>query len=86
MLLRLLATAQLGVKGAPPLSAELEACRSRYGLTVGEFAALLGMQRSHMHEVMSGKRALPIGATRRAYALGVSPDSLLQQPNGDTNA
>lgn len=83
MLLRLLATAQLGMPCASSLPDALEACRKRHGLTVGEFTALLGLQRSHMREVLAGKRTLPLGATRRAYALGVPADALLQTPNAE---
>lgn len=80
MLLRLLATAQLGVPSSVRLPDALESCRNRYGLKMSEFTALLGLQRSHMSEIMAGKRALPINATRRAYALGVPADVLLQDP------
>lgn len=82
-LLRLLATAQLGVPCATPLPAALDDCRQRHALSMAEFTALLGMQRTHMSDVMNGKRHLPIGATRRAYALGIPADVLLQEPNAN---
>ncbi len=57
----------------------LEAYRKDRGWRAGDMAMLLGLHRSHYSEVISGKRAeLPLNATRRAYALGIDPDILLQ--------
>ena len=78
MLLRLLAEAQAGVKCDVSLVDALDFRRDQYGLTWAEFGALLGLTPQHMSEVKNGKRRLPIGATRRAYAIGVPADALLQ--------
>jgi antitoxin component HigA of HigAB toxin-antitoxin module len=56
----------------------LEFRREQYGLTRTEFAAVLGLARSHYNEVVNGKRQLSIKAVKRAFAVGVSVDVLLQ--------
>jgi len=78
MILRLLAEAQAGVKCDVSIKDALEFRRDQYGLTRSEFGALLGMNKSHYSEVLTGKRRLPIGAVKRAYAIGVPADALLQ--------
>lgn len=77
MLLRLLAEAQSGVRCECTLAESLEFRRDQYGLSRGEFAALLGLQRSHYSEIVNGKRGMPLGAIKRAYAIGVPADVLL---------
>ena len=57
----------------------LEFRRDQYGLDRLQFAVLLGIQPSHYSEVVTGKRDLPITATKRAYAIGVPAEVLLQQ-------
>ena len=78
MLLRLLAEAQAGVRCECTLADALEFRRDQYGLNKGEFAALLGMQASHYGEIVRGKRGMPLRAIKRAYAIGVPADVLLQ--------
>ena len=78
MSLRLLTEAQAGVKCKVSAVDALEFRREQYGLTQAEFAALLGMQSSHYSEFLHEKRRLPIGAVKRAYAIGVPADALLQ--------
>lgn len=78
MILRLLAEAQNGVKCEVSLKDALDFRRDQYGLTSTEFAMLLGMSAAHYSEARSGRRKLPIGAVKRAYAIGVPADALLQ--------
>lgn len=56
----------------------LEFRREAYGLTRTQFCELLGMRPSHYSEVVNGRTPLPIKATRRAFALGVPAEFLLQ--------
>lgn len=56
----------------------LEFRREQYELTQTEFAGVLGLTKSHYSEVVNGKRPLPIKATKRAFAVGVSANVLLQ--------
>ncbi|WP_157385878.1 helix-turn-helix domain-containing protein [Methylosarcina fibrata] len=78
MILRLLAEVQAGKAVSVSIADALEFRREQYGLTQSEFAAILGLQKGHYSEIVNGKRKLPIGATKRAYALGVPADVLLQ--------
>lgn len=77
MILRLLSEAQAGVKSPVPLADALEFRRDQYGLTRGDFAALIGLSLAHYGEVISGARSIPKRAMRRAYAIGVPADVLL---------
>ena len=56
----------------------LEFRREAYDLTRVQFCELLGMRPSHYSEVVNGRTPLPIKATRKAFALGVPPEVLLQ--------
>lgn len=78
MILRLLAEAQAGVKCEVSMVDALDFRREQYGLSWAEFGMLLGLSAQHMSEVKNGKRRLPIGALKRAYAIGVPADALLQ--------
>lgn len=78
MILRLLAEAQAGVKCEVSMVDALNFRREQYGLSWAEFGMLLGLSAQHMSEVKNGKRRLPIGALKRAYAIGVPADALLQ--------
>jgi len=78
MILRLLAEAQAGVTCDVSMVDALNFRREQYGLTWAEFGMLLGLSAQHMSEVKNGKRRLPIGALKRAYAIGVPADALLQ--------
>ena len=78
MILRLLAEAQSGVTCEVSLKDALDFRRDQYGLTRTEFAMLLGISAAHYSEVMHGRRRLPIGSVKRAYAIGVPADALLQ--------
>lgn len=77
LILRLLAE----TKAQRPIVSVVDAMefrRDQYGLTMAEFAAVLGMLPSHYSEFASGKRPLTMKAVRRAYAIGVPADVLLQ--------
>ena len=78
MILRLLNEALIG-KPTGSLPDALEFRRDQYEITQKQFAAILGLQNSHYCEVINGKRRLLIGAVKRAYAIGIPADILLQQ-------
>lgn len=78
MILRLLIEAQSGKSADVRITDALEFRRDQYGLTQREFAAILGLQNSHYSEIISGKRRLTLGATKRAFAIGVPAEVLLQ--------
>lgn len=78
MILRLLSEAQAGKITEVSIVDALEFRRDQYGLTKEEFAAILGLQKSHYSEIVMGKRGLPINATKRAFAIGVPAEILLQ--------
>mgnify|MGYP000917390101 CR=1 FL=1 len=78
MILRLLTEAQVGKVVDVSVADALEFRRDQYGLTQSEFAAILGLQKGHYSEIVNGKRQLPIGATKRAFAIGVPAEVLLQ--------
>lgn len=78
MILRLLTEAQMGKTVNVGVAEALEFRRDQYGLSKSEFAAILGLQKSHYCEIINGKRQLPIGATKRAFAVGVPAEVLLQ--------
>ena len=78
MILRLLTEAQIGKAVDVSVADALEFRRDQYGLTQAEFAAILGLGKGHYSEVVRGKRRLPLNATRRAFAIGVPADVLLQ--------
>ena len=78
MILRLLTEAQIGKAVDVSVADALEFRRDQYGLTKTEFAAILGIGKGHYSEVLSGKRRLPLEATKRAFAIGVPADVLLQ--------
>lgn len=78
MILRLLAQAQAGARCEVSMVDALDFRRVQYGLSWAEFGMLLGLSAQNMSEVKNGKRRLPIGALKRAYAIGVPADALLQ--------
>lgn len=78
MIRRLLAEAQTGRRAGVSVAAALEFRRDQYGLTQSEFAAILGLQNGHYSEIVAGTRRLPFGATKRAFAIGVPAEVLLQ--------
>ena len=86
MILRLLAEAQAGVRCEVSMVDALDFRREQYGLTWAEFGMLLGLSAQHMSEVKNGKRRLPIGALKRAYAIGVPADALLQHLTANVRA
>lgn len=79
---KLVAEATSGNRATVSLSQALEFRRDQYGLSKKEFAKVLGLQASHYSEVVNGKRALPIAATKRAFAVGVPAEALLQPTKG----
>lgn len=44
-----------------------------------QLAAKLGLSRSHMSEILCGKRRLPLEATKAAFQIGVPAKILLQK-------
>ena len=81
MILRLLAEAEAGKVCDVSISDALEFRRDQYGLTRSQFAALLGLGLNHYGEIISGKRGIGKTAMRRAYAIGVPAEVLLQPDN-----
>jgi len=77
-ILRLLAEAQKLRTHDTTLAEALEFRREAYDLSRSEFAAILGLALGHYGEILSGKRDIPKGAMRRAYAIGVPAGALLQ--------
>ena len=63
----------------------LEFRRDQYGLKQYEFARLLGMTPTHYSDMMAGRRRITKEAIRRAFALGV-PIEVLLQPNKKAKA
>jgi hypothetical protein len=62
----------------------LEGCRVRYGFNKQQFAAVLGMPGPHYSEIIkpgSTSRNMTLNQARRAYAIGVPAEVLLQGPN-----
>lgn len=55
----------------------MEFRRDQYGLRPTEFASVLGMGGAHYYEFLNGKRGLSINATKRAAAIGVPKEALL---------
>jgi antitoxin component HigA of HigAB toxin-antitoxin module len=78
LILRLMAEAQTTRPDLPSVADAVEFRRDQYGLTRREFAAVLGLSPGHYREIINGKRRLPIGATKRAFAIGVPAEVLLQ--------
>lgn len=62
----------------PSIPSALQFRAEQMGWTSSQMAKRLGMQRSHFGEVLNGHRRLPLGATRKAYAIGVPASVLLQ--------
>lgn len=62
------------------ISSALEFRREQYGLSEREFAYILGLQASHYNEIVHGHRELTKKAMRRAFAIGVPAEILLQPP------
>ena len=56
----------------------LEFRRDQYGLKQYQFARLLGLSPSHYSDMLAGRRHITKEAIRRAFALGVPIDVLLQ--------
>lgn len=69
---------RMGKQADVTVGAALEFRRDAYGLGVAEFAFILGIPRSHYNEIINGRRDISKHATRRAYAIGVPADVLLQ--------
>ena len=64
----------------PSIPEALKFRADQMGWNQSELALRLGLQRSHMSEVLSGKRKLPALASSRAFHLGVTPEVLLPKP------
>lgn len=62
----------------PSIVEALEFRRDMYGWSKGEMAKKLGLQPSHYSDILSGKRRLPLPATKKAYQIGVPAKILLQ--------
>lgn len=77
----LIAHLETRAKGNPkavPQAKALEDFRESLGLTQNEFANLLRIHPGNYQEIVRGEHGLSLPAIRRAYALGVSADSLLK--------
>jgi antitoxin component HigA of HigAB toxin-antitoxin module len=81
MILRLLAEAGEGKVCDVSIPDALEFRRDQYGLSRTEFAALLGLGLGHYGEILNRKRGIGKLAMRRAYAIGVPAEVLLQPEN-----
>ena len=82
----LIAHLELRAKGNPaavPQAKALEDFREALGLTQLEFASLLRVHPGNYQEVVRGEHSLSLPAIRRAYAIGVPADSLLQMPRAE---
>lgn len=79
-ILRLLAEAQTLRAHETTLADALEFRRDAYELSRAEFAAILGLTLARYGEILNGRRDMPKGAMRRAYAIGVPAGALLQPP------
>lgn len=55
----------------------LEFRREQYQLSKTEFSFLLRITVSHYSEILSEKRRLPLGARKRAFAIGIPAETLL---------
>lgn len=77
-ILRLLTEAQAMRPHETTLAVALEFRREAYELSKSEFAAILGLSLAHYGEILNGRRDIPKGAMRRAYAIGVPAGALLQ--------
>lgn len=62
----------------PTIIESLEFRMDQMSWTQTELGKRLGLQRSHMSEVLNGKREMPLSAIRKAYKLGVPAKVLLQ--------
>lgn len=77
-ILRLLTEAQALRPHDTTLAEALEFRRDAYELSKTQFAAILGLSLNHYGEILNGRRDIPKGAMRRAYAIGVPAGALLQ--------
>lgn len=69
---------EAGEKAKPAkLPDALEFRREQYGWSAKKMAAMLDMSNTHYSEFIHGKRALPINAIRKAYAIGIPASVLL---------
>lgn len=82
---RLLAEANAGISSKVSLIDALEFRRQMYGLSMSQFAQVLGMQPSHYSEFLSGDRGLSLRVLKRAHAIGVPAKVLLQREFLKTN-
>jgi Lar family restriction alleviation protein len=62
----------------PAITQVLELKRQASGMTQKDFAALIGLSSPHYSEIINGKRRLPLGATKKAFAIGIPAAILLQ--------
>lgn len=67
-----------GKSDAVPQAKALEDFRESLGLTQLEFSSLLRLHPGHYQEIVKSESILPLKAVRRAFALGISADSLLK--------
>lgn len=78
------AVADRGTPSSVSLKDGLEACRARHKLKKQQFAALIGMPGPHYSELIGdkpAKRQMTLNQARRAHAIGVPADVILQGPN-----
>ena len=70
---------EAGRKEKPPkLVDAIEFRRESYGWSKGKMAAMLDMTKGHYSEFIHGTRGLPVNSIRKAYAIGIPAQVLLQ--------
>lgn len=62
----------------PSIIEATESRREHFGLTVADWAKVLGLRSSHYYEFIRGNRELPKPAMARAYHFGVPAECLFQ--------
>lgn len=64
----------------PPISKEMENCRSRYGISVAELARRIGVDRKRLWYVLNGQREMRVEEfLRLCVALRVDPRSFVSR-------
>lgn len=63
----------------PTIPEALRFRMDQYGWNQTKLAEELGLQRSHMSEILNGKRPITFRAARAAYRIGVPAAVLLQE-------
>ncbi len=64
-------------KPQPPIE-HLRGLVEKHNMSDMRFAAIIGMQRSHFSEIMTGKRRMPLEAIRACVKLGASAGIMIK--------